>query len=149
VDGNSAYVGFTAATGITSIAPLYIDSFSYAEGSALQAAAPTFSPAAGTYTSAQMVTISDATSGATIYYTSNGTAPTTSSNVYTGPIMVSSTETMQAIAVAAGDTNSTVASAAYTINPVGTGSPMTCLPLQPVPGQPGTLQTACTITLTP
>jgi Chitobiase/beta-hexosaminidase C-terminal domain/Legume lectin domain len=77
---------------------------------------PTFSPAAGTYTSAQSVTISDATSGATIYYTSNGSTPTTSSTAYTGPITVSSTETLEAIAVATGDSNSAVASAAYTIS---------------------------------
>jgi hypothetical protein len=78
-------------------------------------ATPTFSPAAGTYSTAQSVTLSDATSGATIYYTTNGTAPSTSSTQYTGPITVSSTETVQAIAVATGDTNSAVASAAYTI----------------------------------
>ena len=78
-------------------------------------ATPTFSPAAGIYTSAQSVTISDATSNATIYYTTNGTAPTTSSTKYTGPITVSSTETLEAIAVATGNTNSAVASAAYTI----------------------------------
>src|SRR5581483_1999930 len=57
---------------------------------------PTFSPAGGAYTTAQSVTISDATSGATIYYTTNGTTPTTSSTQYTGPITVSSTETLQA-----------------------------------------------------
>jgi hypothetical protein len=43
------------------------------------AATPTFSVAAGTYPAAQMVTISDATTGATIYYTTNGSAPTASS----------------------------------------------------------------------
>jgi hypothetical protein len=116
VGGNTAWVGFTAATGETSTYPLYIDSFSFTEGSTTQAAAaPTFSLAAGTYSGSQSVSISDATSGATIYYTTNGTAPTTSSTQYTGPITVNSTETLQAIAVATGDTNSAVASAAYTI----------------------------------
>ena len=81
-------------------------------------ATPTFSPVAGTYPAAQTVSISDATSGATIYYTTNGTTPTTSSTEYTGPITVGSTETLQAIAVATGDTTSAVASATYTITPV-------------------------------
>jgi hypothetical protein len=80
------------------------------------AATPTFSPAAGTYTSAQTVTISDTTSGPTIYYTTNGTTPTTASTVFTAPITVNSTETIEAIATATGFSNSAVASAAYTIN---------------------------------
>jgi hypothetical protein len=78
--------------------------------------APTFSPAAGTYSSAQSVTISDATAGTTIYYTTNGTAPTTSSSVYSGPVMVSATGTLEAMAVKSGYTNSPVATAAYTIS---------------------------------
>ena len=89
---------------------------------------PVFSPPAGTYTSAQSVTISDATSGATIYYTTDGTTPTTSSALYTGPITVSSSETLEAIAVKSGNTNSAVASAAYTITPPPTVSTPTFTP---------------------
>jgi subtilase family serine protease len=81
------------------------------------AATPAFNVAAGTYTAAQTVTISDATAGATIYYTTNGTAPTTNSPVYSGPITVSSTETLEAMATATGYTASSVASAVYTITP--------------------------------
>jgi hypothetical protein len=82
---------------------------------------PAFSPAAGTYTATQSVTISDTTSGATIYYTTNGTTPTTASTVYAGPISVSTSETLQAIAVASGQAVSGVATAAYTISPTSGG----------------------------
>src|SRR5206468_2116428 len=43
------------------------------------AMAPAFSLAGGTYNSPQSLTLTDATPGATIYYTTNGTSPTTSS----------------------------------------------------------------------
>ena len=82
------------------------------------AATPTFSEGGGTYTGMQSITLYDATPGATIYYTTNGTTPTTSSSVYSAsnPIKVGSNETIEAIAVASGYTNSAVASAAYVIN---------------------------------
>jgi hypothetical protein len=80
------------------------------------AATPTFSLASGTYLAAQTVSIGDTTAGATIYYTTNGTAPTTGSTVYGGAITVSTTETIEAIAIASGFASSNVASATYTIN---------------------------------
>ena len=76
---------------------------------------PTFSPAAGTYTSAQDVTISTETTEATIYYTTDGTDPTTSSSVYSTPISVSATTTIKAMAAKKGMTNSNVATATYVI----------------------------------
>ena len=80
------------------------------------AATPVFSLAAGTYTTAQTATISDATSGAAIYYTTNGTTPTAASTHYSGAITISATETLKAIAIASGYTTSAVTSAAYTIS---------------------------------
>ncbi len=87
------------------------------------AATPAFTPKAGTYTSAQSVTITDATKGAVIYYTTNGTAPTTSSTKYTAAISVKATETLKAIAVATGFKTSAVASALYTIHLPATATP--------------------------
>jgi hypothetical protein len=79
-------------------------------------ATPQISPAAGTYTSVQNVTITDSTAGAAIYYTTSGTMPTAGSTQYAGAITVGSTETIEAIAIENGYTNSGVATAVYTIN---------------------------------
>ncbi len=81
-------------------------------------ATPTFSPAEGTYTEAQNVTISCTTNGATIHYTTNGDVPTTSSAVYSTPIAISETTTVKAMGVKTGMSNSNVASATYTIESV-------------------------------
>jgi hypothetical protein len=77
------------------------------------AATPTFSPMGGTYTTQQTVTISDATAGATIYYTTNGSTPTTSSTKYTGTITISATETLRAVAIAPGYALSKEATVVY------------------------------------
>ena len=79
------------------------------------AATPTFSPAAGAVTSGTAVTLSDSTPGATIYYTTNGTSPTTASTAYSAAIPVTAAETINAIATASGYTQSAVGTAAYTI----------------------------------
>src|SRR5882762_1408427 len=84
-------------------------------GTSTVAATPTFSPGGGTYPGSVTVTISDATSGATIYYTTDGSAPTTSSAVYTGALTFTQTTTLNAMAAASGMTNSAVASATYTV----------------------------------
>ncbi len=79
------------------------------------AASPILAPPPGQYGSTQTVTLSDATAGAAIYYTTNATTPSTGSTRYTGPIAVSGSETVQAIAVANGYQASTVAGGAYLI----------------------------------
>ncbi len=94
-------------------------SSTYTISSVSQVATPAFSPAGGTYISAQTVTISCATAGATIRYTTDGSTPTSASTQYTGPISVSSTKTVKAIAIASGMANSSVASATYTISSSG------------------------------
>jgi hypothetical protein len=120
VGANSAYVGFTGGTGgLTAIQDVITWTYTTAQPSA---AIPTFSPAPGTYTSSQSVTLGDSTSGATIYYTADGSTPTTSSTVYHTPIPVSATTTIRTIAAASGFSNSAVATGVYTVT-ISTGNP--------------------------
>ncbi len=81
-----------------------------------QAATPVFSIAAGTYAATQSVEITCATPNAKIYYTLDGTAPTSSSTLYSGTLSVSITSTIKAIAIKTGMANSDIAMANYTIN---------------------------------
>jgi len=91
--------------------------FLLSAGTTATTATPSFIPPAGTYSSAQTVTISDATAGATIFFTSDGSTPTTASTMFTAPIPINSTGTIKAIATAPGLANSAVATAVYTIAP--------------------------------
>ena len=83
---------------------------------------PVFSLAAGTYTGTQTLTITEPSLGAVVYYTVDGSAPTTTSLVYTRPLTISASQTVQAVAVYPGPIPSAVVSAAYTIQPAGTFS---------------------------
>ncbi|MGF7183721.1 chitobiase/beta-hexosaminidase C-terminal domain-containing protein [Tunturiibacter psychrotolerans] len=100
-------------------------------------AAPVFSPGAGTYPSATQISISDSTSGAVIYYTGDGTTPTTASTVYSSPIVVGTgTTTLKALAVAAVASQSTVSSATYSVSAPATTTPV----FSPAPGSYSTAQ---------
>lgn len=85
-----------------------------------QAATPTISTAAA-QNGAVIVSLATTTSGATIYYTLDGSTPTTSSQIYEAPFLVASNLTVNAMAAEAGDTNSTMASQTFSPNiPSGT-----------------------------
>ena len=115
---NTAWVGFTANQ--TTQALISLLSWQYYTGYNTRLATPNFSVAPGQYPSAQSVSLSGP-AGATIYYTTDGKLPTTSSIQYTGtPISVSANEVIQAVAIESGYTDSLVASANYQIQPSGT-----------------------------
>jgi hypothetical protein len=113
VSSTTTIKAYATASGMNDSA---VASATYTIGATQQVATPTFSPEAGTYTSAQSVEISCATSGATIYYTTDGSTPTSASTVYSAPIGVSSTTTIKAYATVDGMTDSEVASATYIIS---------------------------------
>ena len=75
---------------------------------------PTFNPDGGIFMDSQEVSISCATEGATIYYTTNGNDPTTSSSIYSAPFTITATTTVKAFAVKSGYDNSAIATATFT-----------------------------------
>ncbi len=115
VYSNGIYVSTAETIQAMAVAPNHSASAGSSASYALQAAAPIFSPGPGTYATAQSITLSDVTPGAAIYFTTDGTTPTTSSTQYTAAIAVSTATNIQAIAVAAGYTISPVASGVYQI----------------------------------
>jgi hypothetical protein len=117
VGANTAYVGFTSGR-IANVTGALL-SWEYYTGYNTRLSAPTFGLPAGPYPATQSVSLS-ASPGAAIYYTTNGKPPTTASTLYTGPISVSSSQVVQAIAVQSGYTDSLVAVANYQIAASGT-----------------------------
>ena len=109
---NESYSDFNASASGTAV-QLYVED----NGSTpiTTVATPTFSPEAGSYNTPQTVTITTATSGASIYYTTDGSTPTSSSTLYTGAIAITVTTTIRAIAIKDG-ISSEVATATFTIN---------------------------------
>jgi len=106
--------GFFEGTGTAGLVPASLYTEQLAQRQPL--AAPTFSPGGGSYSSAQVVTIS-AAAGASIRYTTDGSTPTASQGtVYAGPLTLSSTTTLKAIAYRTGWTASAVTTATYTIS---------------------------------
>jgi Chitobiase/beta-hexosaminidase C-terminal domain len=75
-------------------------------------AIPVITPVPGSYNNTVSVTITDATPGAVIYYTIDGSAPTVSSTKYTAPFALTANATVQAIAVLP---SSGVASSAFAV----------------------------------
>jgi uncharacterized repeat protein (TIGR03803 family) len=128
IDGGTSFTPYTAPVDVseseillayatsTTLPQSQMAAAGYQIGSV--AATPVFMPAPGDYTVAQSVAIADAAPGATIRYTTNGNTPSNISPVYAGPISVTATTTIKAMATATGLTNSAVATGAYTITPV-------------------------------
>ena len=115
VDGNAVWNNTPGAFPNSSNA-CYCNYFRDIVFTATQCATPSFNPVAGTYNSAQVVTITTATNGATIMYTTDGTIPSSNvGTVYSNPVSITATTTLQAIACLTGVNSSAVASGVYTI----------------------------------
>jgi hypothetical protein len=78
-------------------------------------ATPVIAPNGGSYSSSVQVSLSCATSGASIYYTTNGSDPTAGSNVYSQPFTLTSSATVKAQGVKTGSNDSQIVSSVFAI----------------------------------
>jgi hypothetical protein len=115
ITANTTVTAIASASGYLQGAPV-----SAVFTSTANAPNPVFSLAAGTYNGTQNLTITDALTTAKIYYTVDGSTPTTSSTPYSQHVTIAVGETVQAIAVAPGRLPSSVVSATYDIDPAYT-----------------------------
>lgn len=102
-------------------------------------AAPVITPNGGTFSTTQSVTLSSTTASSSIYYTLDGSTPTSSSTLYSGPITLSTNTTLKAIASAPNYLQSAVSSAVFAFD---TQTPSVTF----TPGQ-GTYTSAQSVTL--
>jgi autotransporter-associated beta strand protein len=114
--------------------------------------APSLSPNGGNFVNAVNVAISDASAGASIYYTLDGTTPTAGSTLYTAPFTLTSNAVVHAVAIEAGAVNSAVASASF-VNTAASGNGVgltgeyfaNATSASPFSGPPALVQTNATV----
>lgn len=103
------------AAGGKRMADFIYDRLLFVRPQRMSAAVPIFSPPSGIYGTTQTISITCATPGAVIHFTTDGSDPTASSPVYAGPITVAATTTLKAFATAPDMLDSAIATAAITI----------------------------------
>jgi hypothetical protein len=143
-EANVATVGLTSGKGTYSVSNLspgehyilatYTGSATYSTSGSgfnevIQPVLPLITPISGTYTSEQIVTISDSTPSSVVYYTLDGTTPSIFSMLYTAPFLLPATRTVNAVAISGNDANSNKATSVVTIigSPLVLGAPATAI----------------------
>ena len=100
----------------TNMKILHLYKYNPNSGGEPTASTPEISPVAGEYINQVEVTITSATVDATIYYTTDGNAPTISSTEYTAPFILTESKTVKAFAVKEGHIDSSVGETIYTVS---------------------------------
>src|SRR3984957_3977486 len=110
IGSNTAFVGFTGGTGeLTASQKIETWTFGSTPPGASQVPTTLITPGSESFSGTVSVSITDATSGSAIYYTTDGSAPVPGQGTtkqYSTAFTLSSTATVKAIATAPGDTNS-------------------------------------------
>lgn len=111
---------FNCTNSTTTNGVVWVNSIEFFESVAAAVEDPTFNIAGGTFFSAQSVSLSCVTTGATIYYTTDGTTPDATKTQYNAPINVATTTTIKAIAIKGTDKSNVVEETYAIVNNAGT-----------------------------